>query len=165
MAISATERLYNITHRMRAQVATIAASLPGTPTVYLAEFERAPGVDTKRIGVQVAAQPWTELGNHLLTGHALDGRALLTCDLFWVRAASGEDPLQIEKAAEELAYGLDNLSLTHLDYSATFASPTTTAGARVQTLGRPEMITLPPENDLLRRQVQAVIRWIVSTDQ
>jgi hypothetical protein len=157
VAIDATELISNVSARLLAQVTTLAASLPGTPTVYLAELERPPNADTKRIGVQVSTpDEWLAVGK-------LDASALLICDLFWPRFAINEDPWQIDKAMSKLAYGLRNLSITFLDY-ATYASPATVSGARLRVWKDPTQTVITPENDILRRQVHATLRWFASTD-
>jgi hypothetical protein len=164
MAISATERTSNVLEMVLAEVATLAASLPGTPAVYAAEVE-VPAGDTHWIRVHVSEDDdWPDLGSHPLTGRAYSARALVLLDLFYQRTPDGADPRRIDKAAEELIYGLDNLSRDFSDYSVDHASPPTIAGARLEILQRPRSLSLPPENDLLRRQVRAVASWIVSSD-
>jgi hypothetical protein len=162
MAIHATERLTNVRARLGEWLD--ALTITGTPQIV---HDGAPlsRVDDATGWVKVTLEPLPEFHAGLGDGVDLYGSAvLLILDVFW---PSGEDGRagynahDIEKATDDICYGMRRMSLTFLDYSSTPASPVDTTTARLRSSpGTLSRVRIPTTDSYDRRRVTSQVHWM-----
>ena len=160
MAIHATERYANVRARLTGYLSGL--TVHGSPT-WTTELQQPVGA-TEWARVTYIPQPETWSGQHSSgSAAALDARVLVTVDLFYHQddTGTGVDLYAVDRAADDVAYGLREMSLSFLDYATTPATPSAVTGERLRCIDPPTIARFDPSQGRARRQITAEVRWVM----